>query len=101
MSVSRETHCGADHNPKIAAQIEQRRQGDRKLVRHGGTLCCRCLKRPPLSKKDRYCALCRAADRRKRRAAAREELQRLKALEQKLSKGKDNGQITRTEKAEP
>lgn len=76
-TVSRETERGADH---IAQQIEQKRQGKRKHVRHGGTLCCHCLKRPPISKKDRMCVLCRAADRRRRRKDLAEELRRLRAL---------------------
>lgn len=86
-NVSRETECLPSN---IAMQVEQRRMGKRRKVHHGGTLCSRCLKRPPASAKDRYCNLCRAADRRKRRKFEREELKRLRALEQKLSKGKDN-----------
>jgi hypothetical protein len=91
ISVSYETQCGALN---IALQVEQKRQGRRKHVRHGGTLCCRCLENPPISKKDRMCRECRKVDRRYRRIAGKEELKRLRALESQinLSKGNDNGQ---------
>jgi hypothetical protein len=63
----------------IAAQIEQRALGRRKLVRHGGLLCSRCLEQPPAGAVDRYCHGCRAAYNRDRRKAEREELKRLRA----------------------
>lgn len=77
---------------KVMAQIEQRRRGDRKIVRHGGALCSRCLEKPPANPKGGYCASCHAEYEATRRKSEREELKRLRALEQILSKGKDNGQ---------
>lgn len=77
---------------KVAAQIEQRRRGDRKIVRHGGALCSRCLEKPPANPKGGYCAGCHAEYEATRRKSEREELKRLRALEQQMSKGKDNGQ---------
>lgn len=60
LSVTRET---------IAAQIELKRAGRRKLVRHGGALCCRCLHAPPLPYHG-YCRQCRnTRDREKWRKA--------------------------------
>jgi hypothetical protein len=93
--VSHETHCGTNHIAEgIEAQIAARRAGKRKHVRHGGTLCCHCLERPPISKSDRMCHECRKADRKARRQAAKLELKRLRALEeqQKLSKGNHDEQ---------
>jgi hypothetical protein len=77
----------------IAAQIEERRAGRRKFIHHGGTLCSKCLERPPTSGQ-RYCNPCHAEANRASRARLSRELKRLRALEQKqqLSKGKDNGQ---------
>ena len=74
--VSRETRSLALNNA-----LGSRRQaaGRRRCVRHGGTLCSRCLEKPP-SKGDSYCAACRSIinkDWRRRHAA---ELQRLRAL---------------------
>jgi NMD protein affecting ribosome stability and mRNA decay len=74
----------------IAAQIEQRARGIRKQIRHGGQLCSHCLEKPPAGPNDRYCRECRAADRRARRIAAKEELRRLRALEKQLLKDKDD-----------
>lgn len=87
--VSHETPCLTSN---LAMQIQQRRAGRRQKVHHHGTLCSRCLANPPASERDRYCKLCRAADRRERRRIASEELKRLRALDeqQKLSKGTDN-----------
>lgn len=82
--VSRVTHCLPSN---IAQQIEQKKQGKRKLVRHCGLLCSRCLHHPPASPRDRYCHLCRAADRRKRRKAEREELKRLRSQLQQHGAG--------------
>lgn len=52
----------------IAAQIEQKRAGRRKLVRHGGTLCSKCLEVPP-TKGQKYCPACHAAYEKARRAS--------------------------------
>lgn len=55
----------------IRAQIEQRRLGGRKLVRHGGRLCSRCLDAPPVSSKGGYCRACHAEYQRERREKLR------------------------------
>jgi hypothetical protein len=62
----------------ISVQIEQRRNGTRKNVRHGGTLCSGCLSVPP-AKGQRYCVECHriAARASARRKSA--ELKRLRA----------------------
>jgi hypothetical protein len=79
--VARETRCLTNN---IEQQIEQRRAGKRKKVRHGGLLCCGCLSAPPAAP-DRYCHDCRAARSRADRRAARAELLRLRQLEQGAS----------------
>lgn len=53
--VSRETQCST----QFAAQIQQRRDGLRKKVRHGGALCCTCLDVPP-PRNGRDCDNCHA-----------------------------------------
>lgn len=58
---------------KIAAQIEQRRLGKRGNVRHGGSLCSRCLEKPPATPSQAYCAECRNRDRRQWRARRKAE----------------------------
>lgn len=93
-AVSHETNCCTVN---IAAQIEQKKAGHRKLIRHGGALCSRCLERPP-AHRQRYCNPCHAEAEKVARARRRDELTRLRALEQQLSKGKDNGQITKEDK---
>lgn len=75
--VAREARCLPE---TLRIQIEQRRTGKRGNVRHGGTLCSRCLRNPPASP-DRYCAPCRAAYRSAHGKAERRELKRLRALE--------------------
>jgi len=87
-TISRETDCSTIN---IALQIQQKRMGRRQLVLHGGTLCSRCYEQPPRPGQ-RYCAPCHAADERARRVKRSEELKRLRALEQSLSNGKENGQ---------
>lgn len=62
-NVSHETNCSA----KITAQIELKLAGRRKTVRHGGTLCSKCLVNPP-RQNQRYCRDCKNADDRARRA---------------------------------
>lgn len=63
--VSQRTDCLSQ---TIVEQIKLRAAGRRKLVRHGGLLCSRCLVNPPANKRDRYCGDCRAAYNRARRA---------------------------------
>lgn len=72
--VSRVTDFSSE---KLAAQIQQRKDGRRKLVRHGGTLCSKCLINPPSS--GGYCPRCHADYEAQRRRAEREELKRLRA----------------------
>lgn len=98
-AVSHETLC---LTPAIMLQVEQRRAGRRQKVHHHGLLCSKCLEKPPAGPNDRYCRDCRAADRRDRRAAAKEINARNAAIAQgvaavlaesennKLSKGQDN-----------
>lgn len=88
--VSHETLC---LTPAILMQVQQRWEGRRRKVHHHGLLCSKCLVRAPAGENDRYCRPCRAQDRRERRAAAKQELVRLKALEEqvKQSKGIENG----------
>lgn len=56
---------------QVAAQIEQRRAGRRKLVFHGGTLCSHCLDNAPRPGQ-RTCSKCHAENERARRARSRE-----------------------------
>jgi hypothetical protein len=56
----------------VARQIEARRAGRRKNVRHGGALCSRCLAVPPRHGQGN-CKACHAADSKARRARRREE----------------------------
>ncbi len=75
-SVSRKTHCFSSN---IEQQIAAKARGDRKIVRHGGTLCSGCYAEPPLPGQ-RYGAECH---RRAVRASAQrkqDELKRLRAL---------------------
>lgn len=66
-SVDGETYfCTLD----VAAQIEQKRAGRRKLVRHGGRLCSKCLERPPAASCG-YCNPCHAAHMRQYRARSK------------------------------
>lgn len=52
--VSRETIC-----VNVAAQLERcQSKGQRKYVRHGGTLCSKCYSAPPAGKNQRYCKKC-------------------------------------------
>lgn len=66
-NVSRE----ADFSTRVAMQVEAKRQGSRKLVRHGGTLCSRCLAEAPARPGGGYCAPCHAANERERRQSLR------------------------------
>ena len=59
------THCST----LIDRQVELRRQGRRKNVRHGGKLCSRCLSCAPAAGR-RYCRPCHAAYERDRRRTA-------------------------------
>lgn len=52
---------------QIEAQIKRKREGLRKQVRHGGTLCSKCLINPPRPG-NRYCRPCKNVDDRMRRA---------------------------------
>lgn len=63
----------------IARQVEAKRAGRRKIVRHGGMLCSRCLENPP-TRNDRYCRACRNSYNADHRKAERQELKRLRAL---------------------
>ena len=56
-SVSRKSDCFT-HDIKL--QLEAKARGDRKIIRHGGTLCCKCHAEPPISAKSRYCKKCRS-----------------------------------------
>jgi len=58
-----ETECST----QITAQIRMKAAGRRKHVMHGGTLCSRCLSRPPASNKVRYCRQCKTDHERQRR----------------------------------
>ena len=58
MTVSRVSDSFSEN---IAAQIEAKRKGFRKLVNHCGTLCSKCYQNPPASPTQRYCKLCRAS----------------------------------------
>lgn len=83
-NVTRETQCFI-----IAAQIEQRRLGHRSAVHHQGTLCSRCLERPPRPNQ-RYCRECKNAYQREWSAKVRAETLRLKAFEQEMLKGNND-----------
>jgi hypothetical protein len=63
-SDNRVTVCST----RLDYQIELRRQGRRKNVRHGGALCSICLAAPPAPNR-RYCHPCNAAYERQRRRA--------------------------------
>jgi len=56
---------------KLINQIKELRAGRRECVRHGGKLCSWCMDMLPTGSKGGYCRPCRAADMRRRRAAAR------------------------------
>lgn len=75
-NISRATICLPAN---IAAQMEQRAQGRRTIIRHGGTLCCHCHAAAPASASDRWCRPCRNAYKSEREKADREELKRLRA----------------------
>jgi hypothetical protein len=87
VNVPRETESLPSN---IERQIAAKRAGDRKIVRHGGLLCSRCLENAPASATDRYCLECRAAYERERRKIQKDELLRLRALAQ--SNGANDGQ---------
>jgi hypothetical protein len=71
----------------IDAQVERRLQGLRKTVRHGGTLCSNCYKKPPRKPGQGYCTDCHNAWNRAKSKAEREELKRLRALHGENSHG--------------
>lgn len=54
--ASREAECFTNN---IKYQLAARDEGRRKIIRHGGALCCRCHANPPISAKSRYCKECR------------------------------------------
>lgn len=54
----------------VTVQIEQKRSGYRKTVRHGGTLCSKCLTNAP-APKQRYCRPCHASAQAASRAKAK------------------------------
>ena len=84
--VSRETRCLPEN---IALQIEQRLQGKRKHVRHGGTLCSRCLKNQP-AHGQRYCIDCRRSYKADHERRTWEELKRLRTAERaRTEQGED------------
>ena len=56
--ASREADCFTND---IKHQLAARDAGYRKIIRHGGRLCCRCHTNPPISAKSRYCKDCRRA----------------------------------------
>lgn len=100
--VSRET---PSYTPKVARQIAEKAAGKRKRVMHGGALCSGCYLEPPM-KGQRYGKKCHAEIERTRRKRVVEENKRASKVitalgEQQPSKGKDNGQVTSAEKAEP
>jgi hypothetical protein len=70
----------------LSEQIKQKRGGRRKLVRHAGTLCSKCLDCPP-SPGQGYCNRCHADYERDRRKAERAELKRLRAEHEGASHG--------------
>ena len=83
--VSRASDCFIRN---IEQQIAAKQRGDRKLVRHGGTLCSGCYAEPPLPGQ-RYGAEChriavRASARRKQ-----EELARLRKLARQAKIARD------------
>lgn len=81
--VSRETHS----TTLIDLQVAQRRAGRRKNVRHGGTLCHRCLTRPPRANAD-DCLECHRQSQKDYRLRVKQ-----RAVEnQNTSKGIDYGQ---------
>lgn len=59
---------GNIRSANITAQIEMKIAGRRKQVRHGGTLCSKCLINSPRPKA-RYCRTCKNADDKQRRDA--------------------------------
>lgn len=81
MRARAETSC---QTWNVAAQIEQKQAGRRKNIRHGGTLCSKCLVNPPSAKNQRYCKPChneavKASYRRKQ-----DELIRLRQSKQEM-----------------
>lgn len=81
-SVSHEGNGSARNiDGRIAAQIEARRAGHRKMVFHGGSLCSTCLENPPRPNQ-RDCTECHRKASRDSRARLRAELRRLRALAQ-------------------
>ena len=86
--VSQVTDCLPGN---IEAQIEAKRAGRRKLVRHGGLLCSRCLTNPPKGK-DRYCGECRRTYKRDHERAERDELKRLRAIVEGEKHGEGDAQ---------
>lgn len=93
-AVSRETKTLAQI---IERQLQEHAEGNRKIVRHAGTLCCRCHTAPPVPGGG-YCAECRKAYDQNRRKTAADELTRLRALEKQLSEGKDDDASEQTSK---
>jgi hypothetical protein len=86
--VSHETRCLPGN---IVLQIEQRRLGKRKHVRHGGLLCSGCLENPP-APGQRYCAGCHAAANVRHRARVKQELNQLRALRGQMGESADRAE---------
>jgi hypothetical protein len=86
MAVSRETGRSIKRDPiaqdLLAVQIDLRRQGKRKTVQHGGTLCSGCYDEPPLPN-NRYGKKCHAKH--------QNEWQRKKRADEKAKRTSKNG----------
>lgn len=81
MTVNCENNCVTSN---IAKQVEQKRAGRRKHVRHGGTLCSKCLEAPP-APRQRYCVPCHNAAQSASYHRRKGELSRLRAMAARLN----------------